>query len=60
MTVHRLDDHRPFDAGTPSRCYRCSANKVRQVFGDGGYVWACRDCPHPEDAPGEQPAQEKP
>lgn len=49
-TVHRLDDHRKFDAGTPLRCYGCGAREgVRQLFGEGGYVWACPDCPHPAD-----------
>jgi len=45
--VYRLDDYRPFDIGTPSRCYRCGGPDPRQSFGDGGYVWACTNCPHP-------------
>lgn len=49
-TVHSLDDHRPFDAGAPNRCYRCGTHEhVIQTFGDGGYVWACDNCPHPAD-----------
>lgn len=49
-TVHCLDDHRPFDAGGPFRCYRCSARDwVICTPGEGGYVWACPDCPHPAD-----------
>lgn len=39
-----------FDVGTLSRCYRCGASDgVRKAVGDGGYVWACPDCPHPAD-----------
>ena len=50
MTVHHLDDYRAFDVGTPTRCYSCgTAKAVRKSVGDGGYVWACPDCPHPAD-----------
>lgn len=49
-SVHRLDDYRPFDAGTPIRCYLCGESRgVVKTLGDGGYVWACQDCPHPAD-----------
>lgn len=47
MTVYQIDEYRPFDIGTPSRCYCCGNPNPRQSFGDGGYVWACPDCPHP-------------
>lgn len=49
-SVHNLNDYRPFDAGDPYRCYLCGAReRIRQTFGDGGYVFACPNCPHPAD-----------
>lgn len=48
--IYHLDEHRPFDIGTPTRCWRCGTSQaVGQSFGDGGYVWACGHCPHPAD-----------
>lgn len=48
--VHALDDHRPFDVGTPRRCYRCgTGDGVQREAGEGGYVYACPWCPHPAD-----------
>jgi ribosomal protein S27AE len=48
--VYQLDEHRAFDIGTPTRCYRCGASvQVLPTHGDGGYVWACPKCPHPAD-----------
>lgn len=50
MTVHRLDDHRPFDIGTPMRCWKCGTSRcVGYAGGDGGAVYKCPDCPHPAD-----------
>lgn len=48
--VHYLDDYRKFDIGTPTRCWRCGKSKgVCKFYGEGGFVWACRDCPHPSE-----------
>jgi len=48
--VHRLDDHRAFDAGTPTRCYQCGTDTgVVKHVGEGGFVWGCLACGHPED-----------
>lgn len=50
MNVCHLDDYRPFDAGTPTRCYDCGTSRnVVKNLGDGGYVWACPNCGHPAD-----------
>ena len=50
MNVHRLDDYRPFDTGTPSRCWHCGAGEnVMKCVGEAGFVWSCDHCPHPED-----------
>lgn len=51
MTVYRLDDYRPFDIGTPTRCWKCgTAENVAKCGGDGGYAWTCDHCPHPSEA----------
>lgn len=48
--VARLDDHRPFDVGTFTRCYGCGTNEgVVKHVGEGGFVWGCMSCGHPED-----------
>lgn len=39
-----------FNVGAPNRCYRCGTGEdVKKAVGDGGYVWACPNCPHPAD-----------
>jgi len=45
-----LAERRPFDVGTPGCCWSCqSADGVRKIAGEGGFVWACPDCKHPAD-----------
>lgn len=50
VTVYHLDDHRPFDIGAPDRCWLCgTSDDVLKQIGDGGFVWGCINCGHPED-----------
>lgn len=50
-TVRQLDDYREFDAGAPARCYQCGTGTgVVKHVGEGGFVWGCLPCGHPEDS----------
>lgn len=49
-TVHRIENYRPFDVGTPTRCYCCGTGQnVRWIGSECGAVWMCNDCPHPAE-----------
>lgn len=46
--VSNLEDHCPFDAGTPTRCWHCGgSDHIHKEVDEGGFAWTCSTCPHP-------------
>lgn len=47
-SVFHLEDYRPFDAGSPNRCWHCGGSQnIEREPDEGGSAWVCRTCPHP-------------